>query len=120
MNQTLYDRLVRAAREGKLLTYGKVAPLVHLDMANPQDRKAIGELLGVISRQEHRSGRPMLSSIVVQSEGGRPGKGFFTLAAELRLFDQADEEDAFWALEVGRTFEFWAAGAERPGDNRGD
>jgi hypothetical protein len=38
MHEVIYERLKAVAREGKTITYGEIAPLANLDMANDTDR----------------------------------------------------------------------------------
>jgi hypothetical protein len=68
----------------------------------------IGRLLGEISEDEVKHGRPMLSSIVV-TKGGRPGPGYFELARHLgRLRGATKEEELrFWEAEVKAVYEAW-------------
>jgi hypothetical protein len=53
MNQALYERLCEVARRGGITRYSEVAPVVGLDMANPDDRDRMSFLLDEISRHEH-------------------------------------------------------------------
>ncbi len=69
----LRDRLVRAARQKQLVTYGEL--IEHLGTS----RAWIGPLLVTIAEQEHASGRPVLTAIVVHKGDREPGPGFWLL-----------------------------------------
>jgi hypothetical protein len=108
MNDLIYQKLKQTASQRSLVTYGELAPLVDLDMDNPAHRNEIGQLLGDISKFEHRQGRPMLSAVAVLSDTKMPGKGFFTLAKELRLLS-GDDELEFFSGELNRVYAHWAS-----------
>ena len=103
MNQAMYADLVARARQGRVAYYDEIQHHAGLDMESPADREEIGRLLGEISEFEHKNGRPLLSAIVIAKGEGRPGRGFFNLARSLGLLEDQDE-DSFWAMEVGRVF----------------
>lgn len=64
----------------------------------------VGALLGHVSVAEWLEGRPLLSAIVVQAEGGQPGTGFFDLARELGelTISGEDAELRYWLAEYDR------------------
>lgn len=107
MNKALYERLKQVAREETTTTYGEVAPVVGLDMARPEDRSRMAELLDEISEAEHEEGRPLLSAVVVHAQGGEsggiPGSGFFSMAKSLGVFDGRDKV-SFFARELMRVY----------------
>ncbi|MGE0709023.1 MAG: hypothetical protein AB7N76_00010 [Planctomycetota bacterium] len=96
MTAELVRRLQDVARQGELIHYGPIADLLDLDMGLQEHRRRIGEILGQVSRAEHAEGRPLLSAVVVLAGTEMPGKGFFTLARELRLLRGKDDV-TFWA-----------------------
>jgi len=106
MTRDIYERLKDVARAGRTITYGEISPMADLNMSKPPDRNEIGRLLGTICAREHEEGRPLLSAVVVRSNIGCPGKGFFTLAQELGIYDGSDDK-AFWIEEVRRVHEHW-------------
>jgi len=110
MNQALYERLCDVARRGGITRYGEVAPLVGLDMANPDHRDQMSALLEEISRHEHLRGCPLLSAVVIHIEDNIPGNGFFTLAAELGLFRGRDRF-MFFVEELRRVHDHWHSAA---------
>jgi hypothetical protein len=68
MHPRIYDKLKLVARAGTTTTYGEIAPLADLDMANPAHRNEIRRILGEISTCEHQLGHPMLSAVVVHRQ----------------------------------------------------
>ena len=74
MYEELRDRLRDVARERNTIHYGDIAPDLGLDMEDPADRVRIGGILGDISKEEHREGRPMLSAVVTHKGDERPGQ----------------------------------------------
>jgi len=109
MNHAIYAELKRIAKTRGLAYYSDIAPLADLDMSLDRDRAEIGKLLGEISEHEHEQGKPLLSAVIVHKEGGRPGKGFFTLARELELIKPGEDEEAFWSREVERVRKQWGS-----------
>lgn len=106
MNRGIYERLKEVAREGQTITYSEIAPMANLNMESQADRNEIGRILGTISKREHEEGRPLLSAVVVLSGIGYAGKGFFTLAKELEIYDGTDDL-AFFVRELRRVHEYW-------------
>lgn len=106
MTRGIYERLKEVARAGETITYSEIAPMADLDMSSQADRTEIGRILGAISTREHEDGRPLLSAVVVLSNIGYPGKGFFTLAQELGIYDGSDDL-AFFVQELARVHEYW-------------
>ena len=109
MDEELRQRLIEAARAGQLVAYGELEEMLCLSFDNPNDRRIVGEYLGEISRFEVAAGRPMLSSVVWHKDMSGPGKGFFTLAVELGLADEAEAELDVAVRELKRTNEYWAS-----------
>jgi len=106
MTRDIYERLKQVARAGQTITYGEIAPMADLDMSRAADRNEIAAILDTISTREHREGRPLLSAVVVRSDTRYPGKGFFTLAQKLGIYDRSDDL-AFFVRELGRVRERW-------------
>lgn len=68
--------------------------------------QAMDDLLVDVSTQEHETGRPLLSVMVVHKYGDQePGNGFYTLA-ECLGFKFSDRQ-AFWIAEFNRVTEYW-------------
>lgn len=103
LSEILYKKLIEVAHQGKTIPYGEVMSLVGLKPGN-YGASEIGRMLGEISISEHKSGRPLLSAVVVT--GKKPGKGFFWLAKDLNLQgSQTDEE--FFHSELSRVHKYW-------------
>lgn len=105
-----YNLMIGAAARGQVIYYTELAPLVGLQKTGNLMGAEIGHLLGEISEDEHRAGRPLLSSIVVNSTG-KPGPGYYRCARDvgrLRGTDTA-EERAFWKSEKEAVCEYWGA-----------
>lgn len=76
-------------------------------MTNVDHRNQLAHDLGSISEQEVVDyDRPMLSSVVVDKNTMRPGKGFFDLADD--LYEDVDR-DIFHAEEMRDTHNFWSS-----------
>ena len=109
MHQPIYDQLKRVAAAGRTTTYGEIAPLADLDMCRPDHRNRMSEILDEISSHEHSAGRPLLSVVVVRSQGdgaGTPGPGFYTLGRRLGVHKGGDDV-TFFAGELIRAHSQW-------------
>ncbi len=105
----VYCELIKAAQTGGLITYQAVAQIMGLPLTGNYMGKEVGQLIGEISQDEVRNGRPMLSALVVGTSGV-PGEGFLTWAKELeRLTDDSKEgRAAFWESEKQSVYQAWA------------
>jgi len=89
----LRDRLLDVARRGETITYDELRADLGLE----------GDLVPVLralSESEDDAGRGLLTAVVVRADTGRPGAGWFRLAAE-RGRDVSDE-DVAWHAERAR------------------
>ena len=111
MNQALYEQLCEIARRGSVTRYSEVAPLVGLDMSNPEHRDRMSAVLDQIPRHEHSQGHPLLSAVVIHMDDNIPGNGFFTLAAELNLF-QGRDRFMYFVNELQRVHDHWRGAAK--------
>ena len=104
----VYCALISAARSWATVSYQKVAEMMGLPPQGQYMGTEVGHLLGEISEDEHRHGRPMLSALAV-SVTGIPGKGFFKLAAQFGKLDIASgmTEQEFWQKERDAVYETW-------------
>ena len=93
IHPSIYAKLCDVAANELVVFYHQVAPLAGLDMSLPDDRNRIADILDEISTFEHEQDRPLLSVVVVQTETGRPGKGFYKLATRLGLFSGKSDLD---------------------------
>ena len=85
--------LVEVAARGETITYEQVRS--RLALAGD-----IVPALRALSEHEDDAGRGLLTAVVVRSDTGRPGVGWFRLASE-RGRDVTDA-DAAWQAERGR------------------
>jgi hypothetical protein len=104
----LYAALLSIARSGEPKYYSEIAPVVGLDMSDPNDRLEIGELLGFISRAEVAERRPMLSSLIVhKADFASIGEGFYRLAGELGRIKKGEDREDFLIREMNATIATW-------------
>lgn len=114
MHKAICEKLKEVARAKKLITYSEINEecKLGLDFERPEDRGKIGELLDEISEHEVKSGRPMLSAVVVHKEQdgtyGDPGEGFYQLTRELEVF-RGDNRYIFWVSELNRVYNYWSS-----------
>jgi hypothetical protein len=66
---------------------------------------ALVELLGEVDRETQMRLGFTLASLVVRSDTGMPGEGYFVFSAE-ELGRMIEDREAFWSSEVERV---WAA-----------
>ena len=103
-----------ASRSGEnLITYTDLARRVGLDLGDDAQRYKLSVLLGEVSCVEVAADRPMLSSLVVQYEGGTPGPGFFALGRELHQVRDGEDPDLFAFRQMRATWTYWQAQLER-------
>jgi hypothetical protein len=98
--------LVRAAEYYGVTTYQDIAVIMGLPQTGAHMAAEIGHLLGEVSEDEVRAGRPMLSAVVVNI-GGKPGPGFFALAKELKRMVPGEDEGDVWNRELEATYKAW-------------
>ena len=98
--------LVRAAQYRGLTTYQDIAVIMGLPLKGSHMGAQTGHILGEISEDEVRAGRPMLSAVAV-GVSGRPGTGFYELARTLRRFTGNVEEATFWEREREAVYDAW-------------
>src|SRR5262249_45880374 len=106
--------LVRAAEYRGVTTYQDLAVIMGLPLQGAYMGKETGHVLGEISEDEVKAGRPMLSAVAV-SVAGKAGPGFFALAKELGRFSGDPAEEAnFWHREVQAVYETWKRPLHKP------
>mgnify|MGYP000338945803 CR=1 FL=1 len=106
----VYAELIRAAQYRGTVTYQEIAETANLPLTGSYMAAQTGILIGEISEDEVKAGRPMLSAITVSVTIGRPGPGFFAWAKELgRLSEDAKPEDeiSYWEAERKAVYETW-------------
>ncbi|MBM3188789.1 MAG: hypothetical protein FJZ90_08725 [Chloroflexi bacterium] len=104
----VYCELIQAARYRGTVTYQEIAQMLGLPPKGSYMGARIGQILGEISEDEVRNGRPMLSALAVNVSGA-PGPGFYALARELGRLDTEDKEAErrFWEQERQAVYETW-------------
>jgi len=105
----VYCELIRAAQYKGVTTYQAIAQIMGLPLAGSHMGAETGRILGEISEDEHRQGRPMLSA-VAGGVSGLPGQGFFGMAEGLgKLPVGATEEQKrrFWEEEKEAVYATW-------------
>jgi hypothetical protein len=105
----IYCELIHAAQHRGLVTYQEIAKIMGLPLSGNHMGKEVGWLIGEISEDEHVNGRPMLSAIVINTQG-KPGPGFFGLAVDLGKLaedDPTDVEQRFWEKEKAAVYTAW-------------
>ena len=105
----VYARLIDAAAKRGLLYYEEVARILGINEPGHHMAREVGQVLGEISEDEDKAGRPMLSAVAIATKG-YPGEGFFQLAKRLRGYSgtSSQEEKSFWASERHSVYEEWA------------
>ena len=111
MKVELATILKNAATHKQIVYYSDLIPKMTtftFDFEEPYHRNLMAELLGSVSTDEHKEGRPLLSAIVCKKTGVlEPGQGFFDLAEDLGRLK--GEKMGFWQFEVRKVFEEWEA-----------
>lgn len=104
--------LIKTAKRKSIINYTDLLKQsgVRLDMSIPYDRGQLGHLLGEISWNEVKEGRPMLSSVALHAGDFKQGQGFFDLAEVLYSisFSTEDEKVKFGMEEMNKTHKFWS------------
>lgn len=94
----VHARIIRAAREGRILTYGDLET----------NRRYVGQYLFNISRAEADQGHPPLTSLVVHKTNGMPGDGFLPAMEEIGFAHQGEKLEPVWKRAVAEVHAFWA------------
>jgi hypothetical protein len=104
-----YMALISAAHVRGMVTYKGIAILTDLPQNGDRMGKEVGHLVGEISEDEVKRGRPMLSALAVEKDTGIPSDGFFNLAADLGLFSgkSRTERKKFASKEKAKLYELW-------------
>lgn len=105
----VYMELIITAQHRGTTTYPDLAALMGLPLQGNHMQKQVGIMLGEISEDEVRQGRPMLSAVVIGVKSGEPGPGFFTLATQLGLLkeESKDARDRFWENQLQAVYSTW-------------
>ncbi len=76
MREEMRQELIRAAAEGRTLTYGYLMRKFGLSRGRQSGETVVGTL-GEVDRYETSRGAPGFAAIVVRQDTGFPGGGFF-------------------------------------------
>jgi len=98
--------LIHATEYRGVTTYQDIAVIIGLPLKGSHMGAEVGHILGEISEDEVKAGRPMLSAVVV-GVSGKPGSGFFSLAKELGRLSDSDDPNTFWEKERDAAYEAW-------------
>lgn len=98
----VHARIIRAAREGRILTYGDLET----------NRRYVGQYLFNISRAEADLGHPPLTAIVVHKTNGMPGDGFLPAMEEIGFAHPGEKLEPVWKRAVDDVHAFWAHESE--------
>ena len=103
----LLNHLELLAQAGNMIYYREAAQLVGMSQRSSE----FFTLLDNINRHERGECRPLITALVVLNPNGgvreMPGEGFFTLAAELGLQQEGEDDYEFWMAELERVYEHW-------------
>lgn len=98
--------LVRAAQYRGVTTYQDLAVIMGLPQRGSFMGAETGHVLGEISEDEVRAGRPMLSAVAV-GVNGKAGSGFYALARDLGLLAADQDELSFWESQREAVYVAW-------------
>lgn len=98
--------LVRAAEYRGLTTYQHIAAIMGLPLTGSRMGVEAGHILGEISEDEVRAGRPMLSAVAVKVSR-KPGPGFYKLARKLDRLATGVNDLTFWKQERDAVYNEW-------------
>lgn len=98
--------LVRAAQYRGVTTYQDIAVIMGLPQKGAYMGVETGRVLGEISEDEVKSGRPMLSAVAV-GVSGQPGPGFFKLAQQLGVMKSNEDDRSFWERQCEAVYQAW-------------
>lgn len=104
----VFSELIATAQRRGAVTYQEIAKLIGLPLSGNYMGSRIAGIAGEISTDEHHAGRPMLTSILVNTTG-KPGAGFFRLARTLGRLESSDRVDElrYWEAEKKATHDAW-------------
>jgi hypothetical protein len=100
--EDLRAALVHAAADQRMTWYRELAAQL-ATVGLQAHAMLMHSLLGLILREEHAHGRPLLTAIVTYKQGDdQPSPGFYEMAQLLGY--RFDEPHLFWANQVEDTF----------------
>ena len=108
----LLTDLVTAAQYRGTTTYQHIATIMGLPTSGNYMGRAVGQILNEISEDEVQRGRPMLSAVVINTDG-RPGAGFYDAAVKFGRAP-ANADEAFWNQERAAVHDAWKRPLPQP------
>ena len=102
----VFSELIRAAQYRGTTTYQDIATIMGLPSHGSYMGAETGHILGEISEDEVRAGRPMLSAVAV-GVSGSPGSGFYSAARKLGLLTSPIDDVGFWEDQRAACYEAW-------------
>lgn len=107
LQQLVWEFVTEQARLGRTTAYSEVnntierrSRLRRFDFDHISERRAMGSLLGEISRHSAAEYGVMLSAIVIYLDRNDAGPSFYDLAVDLGLLGPDDDRLAFWTRQV--------------------
>ena len=107
MRRALESLLVETASARSTVTYGEVARRVFNGRVSARS-SALMSLLGEVDFAAETERGIMIASLVVRTDTGMPGEGYFIFAAEELGLPALDDPRAFWEREVARVWDAYA------------
>lgn len=105
------EELINYSSRKSTITYQKLSNLtgLELDMQDPSHRNRIAEILGNISAFEFSNERPLLSSVVLNTNNYE-GDGYFKLCEELGFgnWESLKRDKKFAKTRINECYEFWS------------
>jgi len=104
----IYTELINAARYKGVITYQNIAKIMGLPLQGNYMGLEVGRILGAISENEVKKGRPMLSAAAV-GVSGEPGGGFYAFAKKLgyEFGEDKKSQRIFWQGELKMVYDVW-------------
>lgn len=88
------------AKAGATANYGDFMAAIDLSWQNPNHRKLVGYLLGLVSERVGREHQLVLSVLVVNKLSQKPSDAFFQLAKDVGLFDPKAQKQGDFFIDM--------------------
>lgn len=104
----VFNELVSAARHRGTVTYQELAQVLGFPTSGNYMATEIGQILDEINDAEDKLGHPILSALVIDSQG-EVGRGFYGWCeSHLKPTGSTDQEKRqFWESEKKKVHEHW-------------
>lgn len=111
MNTRVRNQLIKIARtDGSAISYRRLINETELglNLEIKHEKQLLGEILDEISEEEHESGRPLLSALVMDKRNGQ-GDRFFKLCEKLGHgeWKELKRDEEFVQKRIEECCEFW-------------